>query len=282
MSRIPALILTQHNSGNVPFNILADMLGDEVHNAKRRETFLDYLYHEGDPYTDALFYCEDASHIHALTSRFVVDLNRRRDEGGLNGVIKVTDFSGRPLYREDFRFTEKRIEERLKRYYDPFHETVNRMLAKEDIDFFVDGHAMTSKGPNIGPDTGKPRPALCVMTGGDKQGEPLDTHTSLCASQARLVVDLLWQYFGDIIKDSDAPDSILLNDPFGAGGTIQRLSNPHWPSHKAGFGIEINKSLYMESCHGQDVPIEGRIALLNTRFQAFMAAFAQQFSFSPD
>lgn len=273
MARVPTLIITQHSSGFVPFNILADMLGEAVYDPDAVQARLDYLFNEGDPYTDALFYTEDASHVHALISRFVVDLNRRRDAGGLNGVLKVTDFSGNPLYQEDFRFSEKRIEERLTRFYDPFHATLDRMLAKPDLLFFVDGHSMTATGPLIGPDSGKSRPAFTLITGGNNEGNQVseEHHLSIPADLAQRIRDLLERHFADVMKDSDVPPNVFINDPFALGGSIQRLSDPRNHCHKPGFGLEFNKALYLEpAANGLDKPIKQRIPLLNRKFQTFM------------
>lgn len=268
-----ALIITPHSSGLVPFNILADMLGKGVYNQDACAARLEHLFYEGDPFTDALFFAEQASHVHALISRFVVDLNRSRTAGGLNGVIKVTDFSGTPLYQDDFRFSEKRIEERLHRFYDPFHRTLDRMLAKDDISYFIDGHSMSALGPMIGPDNGKPRPAFTFITGGDRQGNKVDGHhTSVTAEQAQQLREKLELHFQDLIRDSDVPDSILINDPFALGGTVQRLSNPESPQAKPGFALEFNKALYLEQdAAGKEKPIPNRISALNKRFQAFVS-----------
>ncbi len=280
MARVPALIITPHSSGFVPFNILADMLGEGVYNPDICKERLDFIFNEGDPYTDALFYTQDASHVHAQISRFVVDLNRRRDEGGLNGVLKVTDFSGKPLYQDNFRFSEKRIEERLTRFYDPFHATLDRMLAKPDILFFVDGHSMVPAGPLIGPDSGKPRPAFTLITGGDKEGRQISEqdHLSIPTELAQHLRDKLELYFSDLIKESDVPEQILINEPFALGGTIQRLSNPYYRSHKPGFGLEFNRALYLEPDeNGLDKPLKDRIPLLNMRFQRFMQDISKDF-----
>jgi N-formylglutamate amidohydrolase len=270
---LSVLIITQHSSGFVPFNILANMLGEAVHDVEAARARLNYLFHEGDPYTDALFYCPEASHVHALTSRFVVDLNRRRDEGGLNGVIKVTDFTGRPLYPEGFRFTEKRIEERLLRYYDPFHQTLDRMLAKPDIRFFIDAHAMTAVGPNIGPDAGKPRPAFSFITGGKPGGSAItpDEPTSIPAGLVWRLAEQLHRCFKDIMADSDVPEAILVNEPFALGGTQHRLSHPNHPHRRPGFALEVNRKLYLATgADGLDAPIPGRIPLMNARMQQFV------------
>lgn len=269
---LPVLVTTPHSSGFVPFYILADMLGAEAQQLEQRQARLDYLFHEGDPYTDLIFHLPGAVQVGALASRFVVDLNRRRDEGGLNGVIKVTDFDGRPLYRDGFQFGDDAIEERLQRYYDPFHATVARNLARDDMLFFIDGHAMTTCGPLIGPDQGRPRPAFCIITGGDEQGEPLGRHpTSIPAATAREVIRLLKKHFHELVDDSPGvPGSYLINSPFAQGGIQAFYSDPRRPGAKPGFSLEINRALYLRRGDaGLDEPIPGRVAALNARFRAF-------------
>lgn len=274
MPAVPALIITPHSSGYVPHDVLGDMLGQNVYDVARCQARLEYLFNEGDPYTDALFFVPGAAHVSGLVSRFVVDLNRKRDEGGLNGVIKLTDFSGKPLYPSNFQFSTANITERLKRHYDPFHSALDRTLARDDILFFIDGHSMTPTGPMIGPDKGEPRPAFCLITGGDPEGKPLTPSeaTSIPAQLAQEVVRLLKKHFGDLVSATpDVPDAYWINDPFSKGGTNDRLSNPRNPNAKPGFALEFNRALYLQTGQdGLDKPIPGRIENLNKRFHTFV------------
>ena len=269
----PVLIITAHNSGAVPFDILSDMLGPDVHDSVARQARLDYLFHEGDPYTDALFHMPEAYHVHALVSRFVVDLNRRRDEGGLNGVIKLTDFDGHPLYSDGFQFEQGDINERLQRYYDPFHATIDRALA-EDVLFFIDGHSMAPCGPLIGPDQGRPRPAFTIITGGTLSGEKAapNRHTSISAATAQEVAAGLVRHFGDIVEATpELPDTVLINSPFSAGGIQEIYSDPRRKHAKPGFSLEFNRALYLQrGANGLDEAIPGRVEELNRRFQVFV------------
>ncbi len=274
MTALPVLITTSHSSGFVPFDILSKMLGEDLQDLARRRERLDCLYNEGDPYTDAIFHLPGATHVNALVSRFVVDLNRRRDEGGLNGVIKVTDFGGHPLYQDGFKFAEGEVTERLTRYYDPFHASIERAVAREDILFFIDGHSMSPKGPLIGPDQGRPRPALTVITGGNLLGERRtpNEHPSIPAEAAQEVVRGLEKHFGDIIQATpDVPNTVLLNSPFDGGGIQEFYSDPHRRHAKPGFSLEFNRALFLQpGANGFDAPIPGRIEALNEHFQAFV------------
>ncbi len=285
VAELPVLITTPHSSGFVPFDILADMLGEEAHHPAARAKRLEYLFNEGDPYTDLLFHAPGAKHVSALTSRFVADLNRRRDQGGLNGVIKITDFDGRPLYQEGFQFSEDALEERLKRYYDPFHATLERLLSQEDILFFIDGHAMTPRGPLIGPDQGRARPAFTVITGGTPEGERRSAleHTSIPARAAREVRGLLEKHFHDLVAETpEVPALYLLNAPFAAGGIQQRYSDPKRPYARPGFSLEFNRAFYLRpGPEGLDEPIPGRVEALNRRFRTFVHDLIPVFEMLP-
>ena len=278
---LPILITTSHSSGFAPFDVLAKMLGDDVQDAEKRSARLGCLYNAGDPYTDALFHLPGAVHVNALASRFVVDLNRKRNAGGLNGVIKVTDFGGRPLYPEGFQFTEEEIEERLERHYDPFHETVTRALAKRDILFLIDGHSMSPKGPLIGPDQGRPRPAFTIITGGNLLGERRtpNEHPSIPAEVAQEVARQLDVHFGEVIQDTpNVPNTVLINSPFSGGGIHQFYSDPKRPDAVPGFAVEFNRALFLQPGEkGLDEPIPGRIEELNERFQVFAKALIPTF-----
>lgn len=265
------LIITQHSSGFVPFDILMQMLGERVYNDAERTQRLGKIVNSGDLYTDMIYFVPGARHAAALVSRFVVDFNRVRERTGDNGVIKLTTFSGEALYPPDFVLSEEARRRRLEHYYDPFHARLDTALNASEVGYFIDGHAMAYRGPNIGPDAGKLRPAFCVMNGGDENGQPLHQHTSLDAERTLKVAELLNKHFADLIKDSDVPDEILLNDPFPSGGTIDRLSDPARKGSKPGFGLEFNSNLYLNAPENADTSvIPGRVALLNERFRKFV------------
>ena len=171
--KLPVLVLTPHNSGFIPTDILAEMLGEDIYSIEKRNGRLSWMFDEGDPYTDIIYHAPEAYNLQALTSRFVVDLNRERGQLGENGVIKLTDFEKRPLYPDGFVLTPEKREERLRRYYDSFHNEVEEMLVQA-IDLIIDGHSMQPYGPKISPDAGKLRPAITLMTSSTPQGHKLE------------------------------------------------------------------------------------------------------------
>ncbi|MDZ7705781.1 MAG: N-formylglutamate amidohydrolase [Trueperaceae bacterium] len=274
ISKLPVVISTAHNSGYVPHDILVEMLGAQASDLNARETRLAQMFHEGDPYTDIIFHVPGAVHLHALVSRFVVDLNRERSEFGPNGVVKLTDFQRRPLYPDSFTLTPETTEDRLRRYWDPYHTSYDELLARDDISFFIDGHSMTEVGPPLGPDAGRPRPALTLMTGGDRYGEPLapGVPPSVPADTAYALLALLEQHFADAMTlNPNVPAEVRLNDPFAVAGVQLRHCGPDAPTPKPGFSIEVNRALYLAPrADGLSDVIPGSIEALNAAFNTFV------------
>jgi N-formylglutamate deformylase len=278
MTKLPVLVLTPHSSGHVPTDILAEMMGTNVFSSPARRKRLEWIFLEGDQYTDLIYQAPEAYNLHAQTSRFVVDLNRARNEEGENGVVKLTDFEKRPLYPNGFVLAPERREERLRRYFDTFHAEVEAMIEAHDIHLFIDGHSMQPRGPKISPTPGVPRPAITLMTSSDEHGKPLEnkTHTSISPEQTKEVMGLLEKHFLSIIKASnDVPHEIALNKPWSYDELSYRYSNPHGKNLEGkkplpAFGIEFNHALYLSYEEGKELPNESVIQLLNEAFQNFL------------
>lgn len=268
---LPLLVTTPHSSGHAPYDVLAAMLGPEVADREARERRLAHLFQHGDPYTDALFHLPGARHLHATTSRFVVDLNRDRDEGGPNGVVKLTDFDERPLYPDGFVLEPQETEERLARYWDPFHEALDRALARPDVLGFLDGHSMSPLGPPIGPDGGARRPALNLITGGDRDGEPRPDGgpVSLPGPVARALAARAEERFGELVAATPGvPHEVWINAPFVVGGIQRRYGDPRRRAGRPGLSLEFNRALFLEPGPDDlDVPIPGRVEALNARLR---------------
>jgi N-formylglutamate deformylase len=279
--KLPILILTPHSSGHVPTDILAEMMGASVFSDSARKKRLEWMFLEGDQYTDLIYQAPEAYTLHAQTTRFVVDLNRDRNEGGENGVIKLTDFEKHPLYPNDFVLTPEKREERLRRYFDSFHAEVEAMIEAHDIRLFIDGHSMQPRGPKISPTPGVARPAITLMTSSDEDGRPLEnkTHTSISPEQTKEVLRLLGKHFMPIIKASnDVPHEIALNKPWSYDELSYRYSDPQRKKAVPGFGIEFNHALYLTYEDGKEFPNESVIQQLNEGFQNFLREVVEMFS----
>ncbi|HKP94713.1 MAG TPA: N-formylglutamate amidohydrolase [Fibrobacteria bacterium] len=271
---LPILVSTPHSSGHVPYWMLARMLqtGESESGLRRR------LFKEGDPFTDALFNIPEAEiTINAPASRFVADLNRDRNESGENGVIKLTDFERRAFYPTGYVLSPKEREMRLSLYYDPYHAALEKaFLDGRDqgggrIRFFLDGHSMTAQGPAIGPDQGKPRPALCIGNFGDRDGDPVSGPVSCAPPLARGIRDRLAQLLKDPIAASGLPQGSALNQPFDGGHILRKYSLP--PYSVPGVMIEVNRALYLDEATLE--PIPGRVEAISKAMAKLAAWIAE-------
>ncbi len=259
MQSLPLLLSIPHGSTEVPPEVRTRMLatGECETSLKRR------LLQESDPFTEAIYAIQAAIVLKAPVSRFVVDLNRRRDEDGENGIIKMTDFSRRAFYPEGFKLTEEERESRLSRYFDPYHSAMAEILSRTEIKFFLDCHSMSGQGPAIGPDSGNPRPAFCVANIGDETGKlhPDHHHNSCSPEMARFVKERLESIFQDLLSDAKGPRGVSLNHPFYEGFIVEHHSDPRIPHAKPGLMLEINRDLYLDESSLE--PLPGRISRLN-------------------
>jgi N-formylglutamate amidohydrolase len=225
------------------------------------------LFKEGDPFTDALFDVPDAAAtVNASASRFVADVNRARDEGGENGVIKLTDFERRPFFPTGYALSDEEREMRLTQYYDPYHAALARALAPRSIRFFIDGHSMTARGPAIGPDQGAPRPSLCIGNFGDAEGDPDGGPVSCPGPLARGIRDHLAEALRGPIAESGltAP---ALNSPFDGGYVLRRYASP--PFAVPGVMIEVNRALYLDEESLR--PLPGRVEAVSKAMRRLAA-----------
>jgi hypothetical protein len=259
------VVTISHHSGVVPFDLLVAMLGEGAFDHARRNARLRHLFDQGDPYTDQIFHLPGAEHVEAPISRFVVDLNRPRDLHGPNGVVKLTDFDGAPLYPDGTVLSDDEIERRLEQWWDPFHRRIAQAMRRPGVVGFLDAHAMTPTGPAIGPDGGALRPAFNLITGGGLDGEGVDRIPSIPGPQARRAADLLWRHFEALVRATPGvPNEVLLNAPFAVGGIQALHGAADGPSRRPGFGLEFNRALYLRTDDdGNERPIPGRIRMLN-------------------
>jgi N-formylglutamate deformylase len=262
---LPLLVSTPHSSGHVPYWILARMLktGESEAGLRRR------IFKEGDPFTDEIFHIPEAEiTLNAPASRFVADLNRRRNESGDNGVIKMMDFDRRAFYPTGYSVSPEEREARLSLYYDPYHQALKKHLGSGSIRFFIDGHSMTSHGPAIGPDQGLPRPAICLGNFGDTEGAGDPGTLSCPAGMARRMRDKLEELLGNVISRSGLAEGVVLNEPFDGGEILRAYSKG--PIAVPGLMIEVNRALYLDEESLE--PLPGLVEKLS-KAMAKLAAF---------
>lgn len=277
--RLPVLVVTPHSSGHAPLDVLSQMLGERAHDGHVREERLSRLFLEGDPYTDLIFFSARARMWHAGVSRFVVDFDFEREDSFPNGLIKHSDAWLRPLYPDGFELTPIEREERLRRYWDPYHEEIERSIVTHGVRLLVSGRAMHPIGPPLSRDEGLRRPALALLTGGGANGEALSARrVTVDPKRARALHHLAELHFGDVVAASDrVPHVIALNTPRSVDDVSARYSDPLRPLHLPAFGIEVNRALYLRRHGSQEHPDEGQLRALNSAFERFVRGAAQLF-----
>ncbi|WP_407541257.1 N-formylglutamate amidohydrolase [Deinococcus radiomollis] len=246
---LPLLILTPHSSGQLPALAMHQMLGEAAYQTQAREELQRRIFLDGDPYTDLLFLVPEARTLNAPWSRFVVDLNRERGDDSDNGVVKRTGFDLNALYPQG---TEPDSSDRLRRYWDSFDAQVKAEL--EGVKLLLVGHSMGMYGPALGPDHGRPRPALTLMLGeGSGATFPLALHEPL--RQAAETA------FAGVLSDAEV-SRVAVNDPWTTDDLSRRYGHAELPA----FGLEINAGLYLTS---NGFPRDERIRMLNQGLRTF-------------
>ncbi len=132
-------------------------------------------------------------------ARAIVDLNRAEDDRRKDGIVKTHTCWDVPVYRRPL--PETVATSLIERYHRPYHERL-AALAATGVRVGLDCHTMAAKGPPVGPDPGRERPAVCL---GNADGTCPDEW-----------VEALARCFE---RAFEAPATV--NDPF-AGGHIVR------------------------------------------------------------
>lgn len=183
--------------------------------------------------------------ITAQWSRLVADLNRAPENTGSKGIVAETDYRGRQVYLPgDFPDPEE-IEERIKKYYLPYHEKLAAALQEPGIKGLFDCHSLNGTGPQDAPDAGKKRKDIILGNNGAKNGkaDPGLGEPTCPAEIMTLVRSAL----------EDQGFSVAVNDPY-RGGYIT-VHYGRLITARGGFAvqIEMNQDLYInQGAHAPD------------------------------
>ena len=144
------------------------------------------------------------------------------------GLIKTKARYGEPFQQR--KLTVAEIEERLDRYYRPYHAELKRiadaLYARFGVLRQISCHCMSAVGAPTHPDAGKPRADFCVS---DIRG------TTASKTAIELVVETLRSY----------GYSVSVNDPYIGNELIKRIGDPARGIDS--IQVEINKKLFMDT-----------------------------------
>ena len=183
----------------------------------------DQIIKDGDEGAAEIYSLEDHVQEFVATdiARAIVDLNRAEDDRRADGVIKTHTIWNEPIFNQ--ALPKQTVERLLDLYYRPYHERIH-LVDDSVIRLCVDCHTMAATGPPIGPDTGKPRPHVCL---GDLNGE------SLPGGWMNSLVECFRESFGE---------SVTTNKPFRGGYITQRHGKDRpWVQ------LELSRSEFMSN-----------------------------------
>jgi len=148
--RCPILISMPHNGVKVPVEILSKMT-DSAKQLIDTDWYLDKLYQ---------FAVERGCYlISPKYSRYVIDLNRPEDDQNLypgqdtTELCPTTQFDKQPIYREGCRPKKEEIDDRIAKYWKPYHQklvtTISKIKNKFGVVLLFEAHSIKSKVPRF-------------------------------------------------------------------------------------------------------------------------------------
>ena len=186
--------------------------------------------------------CADMPKVLGATNRLVLDINRTKGDRSPDGIFRMRDFSGQPVFRPGEELSAEEQSELIISFHDPFHRELRRALADPSVCFFIEVHSMDDWG---GADsmTGRiPRPDFILGNFGDCCGHPEEERgfTTCSAEILAYARDLIREHF------SPSPVTIDFNGAFYGGWNTGYYGSP-LRAATPGFQIEFNKRLFQAS-----------------------------------
>jgi N-formylglutamate amidohydrolase len=229
----PVLVEVPHAGQQVPDDVRPQLCAPEDAMRRDADLYVDRLY-AGAP-------AQGAGLLVANVSRYVVDLNRARDDVDAatvsdhpaptgatqpRGVVWRATTDGRPILTGPLSY--RALLSRLEHYYVPYHDTLRRTLEslRERFGYAIllCGHSMPSVGRTLHTDRGTRRADVVPGTRG---------RTSASAQ----VIDLVDAHF------RAAGLSVQHDEPYKGGFTTEHYGRPRAGWHA--IQIELNRALYV-------------------------------------
>lgn len=228
--KFPILIVIPHGGLNVP----AELSG--LHAIDKFTLFV-----ESDTCANDLFSFDDEmiAKIDADISRLFVDLDRHPflvPPRSNDGVIKKESIDGKKIFINNVFPDEIAITNILKRYYFPFHNTIEKIINTGAIRFIIECHTVMAVGPKNSLDSGRPRPIAIVENIIEKKGSKMLT----CPDEfAVYLLESLERSFSD--ENSTVAQRFTLNKPIFNGYILKKYGLEKIPMIR----LSISRSLFL-------------------------------------
>lgn len=225
MSKLPVLIIIPHAGTAIPQE-LAGLL---------TINHFDLLI-ESDPCANQIFNIRQKimGQLDFNISRLFVDLDSEYNElppASDFGVIKKITQHNKPIFKDGIFPDDLAIKNILKRYYFPFYETVEKIIATDEIRFILECHTMMPVAPHNALDAGAPRGIINIENAFNRNGSARFTCDDMLAKR---MADSLERSFN--LKSS----LVTRNRPVTSGNLINEFGCQKIPYLK----ISLSRSLF--------------------------------------
>ena len=203
--------------------------------------------------------------IRARWSRLVADLNRAPHQRDAKGVVALTDYQGRRVFRAGCEPAQEEVEARVERYHRPYNRQLAQSLDQSDALLLIDCHSLNGIGPADAPDAGQRRKDVTLSNNGDSQGRPRPGMGPLTCPPEKL------QTIAQCLIRSGF--SVSLNAPYKGGYIINHYAPRLLATGRGAVQIEMNQDLYMTADKYE--PDAERIAAIRERMLQALCAVAR-------
>lgn len=178
----------------------------------------------------------------ALYSRLVVDLNRNPGNHAVKGVTAAVDYNGRLIFLPGREPDEETVRQRVKRFWRPWHQDLERALTIPGIKGLIDCHSLDHTGPPEAPDPGQKRADIILGNNGgpDGQADPGRSGGLACPPDK---LKLLGNAFEEVGL------SVAYNWPYPGGYIVQHYGPPLMERGAFAVQIEVNKGLVADTAY---------------------------------
>ncbi|MCB2225592.1 MAG: N-formylglutamate amidohydrolase [Desulfarculaceae bacterium] len=180
--------------------------------------------------------------IPAPFSRLAVDLNRAPEDFGPKGVMALTDYAGREVFRPGRVPGRAEVAAGVADWWRPWHAAVAKALAAPGVAALIDGHSLDGVGPAGAPDPGKKRADVVLSNRGGAGGEATPDKELSCPPK-------LLRRLGAALEAEGL--SVAYNTPYSGGHVIARYGPGLMAQGRAAVQIELNKDLYADPAYSR-------------------------------
>jgi N-formylglutamate deformylase len=262
--KLPILVIIPHGGRTVP---------DEISGHEQIDEF--GIFIESDAYANELFNYHDVfTTVSTHVSRLFVDPDRHQTmlpPQFTDGIIKKESQGGRKIFKEKIFPDDIAIINIIKRYYDPFHKSIQEAVSNGRIKLILECHTMMPVGPRHAKDAGQPRPLINIENTIKTSVRTIRT----CPTETtENFLSCLKKYFSN--EDCTVSEKYSLNNPQTEGYILETYGQNKIPMLR----LSLSTSLYLNDKYFDydSLTVDKlRIKELNERIWAGIEKYASKY-----